>query len=258
MKKFLFGSVALVAVAANPVWAADLPPAPSPVPYYEAPAIEPAYDWTGFYIGGHFSNGWTHATGQTTNTATGQVFAPASTDTSAAHGGGQIGYDYMLPSRVVIGILADVSSGTNRTVVNAGPFQASENASDGKVNGTVRGRVGYAFDTLLVYGTGGWTWNDATATRTQIAGTVGKATPGTVETTSTGHDGWTVGAGLDYVFAPNWDAFVEYRYSGLIGNNTVAFPIAQISTSVSSNSNVIEVGINWRFNGAGALIGPRY
>jgi opacity protein-like surface antigen len=253
MKKLLFGCVAFVAVAAKAASAADLPPAPAPVPYYKAPAVEPAYDWTGFYIGGHFSYGWTHSTGQTTDTANGRVFPPGSTDTSAAHGGGQIGYDYMLPSRVVIGILADVSSGTSRTVVNANAFQTSENASDGKVNGSVRGRLGYAFDTLLVYGTGGWGWNDATATRTQVAGTVGNATPGTAETTSTSHDTWTVGTGLDYAFARNWDAFVEYRYSHSAGNNTVTFPIAGFSTSVSSYTNVVEAGINWRFNGNGPI-----
>src|SRR5262249_43966711 len=108
MKKLLFGCVAFVAVAAKAASAADLPPAPAPVPYYKAPAMEPAYDWTGFYIGGHFTYSWSNSTGQTTNLANGHVSAPNSTDTSAAHGGAQIGYDYMLPSRVVIGILADV------------------------------------------------------------------------------------------------------------------------------------------------------
>jgi high affinity Mn2+ porin len=187
------------------------------------------------------------------NTANGQLFAPTSADTSFPHGGGQFGYDYMTSSRVVLGIVADITSGRDRTVTNANRFVTVQNESDDVVNGTVRGRVGYAFDNLLLYGTGGWTWNVASNTRTQIAGTTGDAIPGTVETTSTGHDnGWVVGAGVDYAFAPNWDVFAEYKHSG-VPDNTVTFPIAELSSKVSSTSNAVEIGINWRFNGLGRV-----
>jgi hypothetical protein len=71
--------------------AADLGPAPS----YKAPAIAPQYDWTGFYLGAHATYSWLHGHGETENTATGQEF-PGSSDTSAPHFGGQIGYDYEL------------------------------------------------------------------------------------------------------------------------------------------------------------------
>jgi opacity protein-like surface antigen len=252
MTKLLLGSVALVAVAAGPAWGADLGPAPAPVPFQ---ATQPMYDWTGFYVGGHASYSWTRSEGQTMNTANGQLFAPGSSDSSAAHGGGQIGFDYMTASRVVLGVVADFTSGRDVTTTTATRFQTQQNESDTVVNGSVRGRLGYAFNNLLLYGTAGWGWNVASATRTQISGTVGNATPGTVETTSTGHDnGWTVGAGIDYAFVSNWDVFAEYKYSG-VPDNTVTFPIAERSTKVSSTTNGIEVGVNWRFNSGPGRVG---
>src|SRR5215467_10196882 len=99
MKRLLLGSVALVAVVASPALAADLGPAP----YYKGPAIAPVYDWTGFYLGAHATYSWSHNHFQGENTATGQEFVPGTSDTSGAHFGGQIGYDYMLPSRWEIG-----------------------------------------------------------------------------------------------------------------------------------------------------------
>ena len=245
MGKLLLGGAALIAVAANTALAADLGPAPAP--YYKAPAIPPIYDWTGFYLGAHGLYSWTHNNFQTVNTATGQEFAPGSNDTSAAHFGGQIGYDYMLRSRWVLGVVADINSGVDRTNTFGSLKVTTRTEGDTVVSGTFRARAGYAFDTLLLYGTAGGTWNDGHNTRTQIAGTVGNAGPGTVETASTSHIGWTVGAGLDYAFARNWDVFAEYRYVGNPDVN-VTFPIAQRSTTNDVTTNVIEVGVNYRFN----------
>lgn len=250
MKKLLLGSVALAALAAAPAMAADLKPAPV---YTKAPMMAPLYDWTGFYIGGHGSYSWTHTDSQTTNTFTGAVFAPTSEDTSAFHGGGQIGFDYMMPSRVVFGVLADVTSGATNTNTNVTALETSTTQGKTDVSGTVRGRLGYAFDTLLLYGTGGWAWSTGSNTRTQVVGTVGLATPGTVETVSTSHSGWTAGGGLDYAFARNWDVFAEYRYTSFQAI-TVTYPIARRSTTSTSTANAIEVGLNYRFNWGGPVI----
>jgi outer membrane immunogenic protein len=246
MKKFLLGSVALVAVAAEPASAADMSPMPAPV-YTKAPMMAPLYDWTGFYIGGHASYGWTHSDGQTMNLANGLLFTPSSSNSSAFHGGGQIGYDYMLPSRIVFGVSATVSSGSSNSSTNVGfkEITTSDGKTDYSVN--VRARLGYAFDTLLIYGTGGWAWSQGSTTRTQVTGMVGNAGPGTVETASTSNNGATVGAGLDYGFARNWDVFAEYRFAGNPDVN-VTFPIAQRSTTNDVTTNVVEVGINYRFN----------
>ena len=251
MKKLLLGSVALVAVVAGPASAADLSPTPAPV-YTKAPAMAPPYDWTGFYVGGHASYSWSHSNGQTMNTANGQLFAPGSNDTSAFHGGGQIGFDYMTSSRIVFGVVADISSGAHNTNTFIAPNVTITSQGKTDVSGTLRARVGYAFDTLLLYGTGGRGWSSGSSTRTQVVGTVGNATPGTVETASTNNSGWRAGVGLDYAFARNWDVFAEYKYARS-QDITITFPIAQRSTTSHSTSNAIEVGVNWRFNWGGPI-----
>ena len=95
-------------------------PAPAPAPVYtKAPTMAPLYDWTGFYIGGRGVYSWTHTDFTTTNTVTGVAFAPTSEDRSAAHGGGQIGFDYMTPSRIVLGVVADVILGTSNSTTTS-------------------------------------------------------------------------------------------------------------------------------------------
>jgi outer membrane immunogenic protein len=246
--KILLGSVALLTFAASSAVAADLKPATAPV-YTKAPMMAPLYDWTAFYIGGHGSYSWTHTDSQTTNLPTGALFAPASEDRSAFHGGGQIGFDYMMPSRVVFGVVADVTSGTSNTVTTSNAAGTLVESSEGKTDasGTVRGRIGYAPDTALFYLTGGWAWSTGSGTRSQIVGTVNGATPGTVETVSTTHNGWTFGGGVAYAFASNWDVFAEYRYTKF-QPITVTYPLAGRSVNSTSTSNAIEAGIDWRFN----------
>ena len=143
--------------------------------------VAPAYDWTGFYVGGHGSVSWSHTSSSVFDTPTGAIVsAPVGGTASAVHGGGQIGFDYMMPSRVVIGFLADVSSGETRSSTTVDAFGTSTNQSQTYESGTVRGRLGYAFDRVLLYGTGGWAWSNGQSTRTQVTGAVNLATAGTV------------------------------------------------------------------------------
>jgi outer membrane immunogenic protein len=242
----LLPGIVLSAVAALPAFAADFEPVSTPV-YKAAPVFQPpVFDWTGFYVGAHALGTWSHSHGQTMNTATGQLFEPGSSSSSALHGGGQIGFDYTVAPHIVLGVVTDINSGVDRTNSNVSPHVTSESEGDSIVSGTLRGRAGYAFDTVLLYGTAGGTWIDAKSTRTQIAGTVGNAGPGTIESVSTSRIGWTTGGGVDYALNRNWDVFAEYRYSS--GSNlTVTFPVAQRSTTSSGFTNAVEVGVNYRF-----------
>jgi opacity protein-like surface antigen len=257
MQRLRFAALALAAFAA-PTMAADISPAPPPAPapvYPKVPVmVAPAYDWTGFYIGGHVAYSWVHTNSTTTDIATGVVFAPVTEDTSHFHGGGQIGFDYMMPSRIVFGVVADFSTGPSNSTTssNAAGTVVETNASKTDVTGTVRGRLGYAADALLVYVTGGWLWNSGSRTRTQVAGAVNAATAGTVETLNTHNNGWVVGGGLDYAFARNWDVFAEYRYASLQAI-TVTFPLAGRSTTSTSTTNTFEVGLDYRLNWGGTV-----
>ena len=74
------------------------------------------YDWTGFYVGVHLGTVWSSTNGSTVNTATGAMSAPLFVGSAADWNGGiQVGYDYMMPNRVVVGFEADVSSGGSKT-----------------------------------------------------------------------------------------------------------------------------------------------
>jgi outer membrane immunogenic protein len=234
----------LVVTAAACAAAADLPA--SPAPAVKAPVPTPTFDWTGFYIGGHGSYNWSNSNSTQTNTATGVQFQSTGSS-SGWHGGGQIGYDYMMPSHVVVGIMADVSSGASNTTTFVSPVITATTQTDNFANGTVRGRLGYAIDNVLLYGTAGWNWVDGEITRTQVAGHVGNAVAGTVETASASRDGWTVGAGIGYALTPNWNVFTEYRYTS-IQPWTFTFPLAQRSTTSSGHTNQIEFGVNYKFD----------
>jgi outer membrane immunogenic protein len=245
MKQLSVGATAFLAMFSCSAVAADLS-----APAYKAPpAAAPLYDWTGFFIGAHASYGWSRSDTDMIDAATGTVLVSTSSHGSRAHGGGQIGYDYMMPSRLVLGIVADADSGSsgdgyarNLAGTNVVTFHSTTD-----VSGTVRVRVGYAFDTLLLYGTGGWAWATGSGSRTQVVGTFNLATPGTVETVHRSANGWTLGAGLAWAFAGNWNVYGQYRFTDH-GTTTVTYPLAQWTNSTSHQTeNRVELGVNYKF-----------
>src|ERR1700693_4723329 len=115
----------------------------------------PYYNWTGLYVGGHMA----YSEGRTRNT----LFDPGPTGSSnsvgSLYGGVQIGYNYLLPSRILLGVDADISF---PYFLEGGDVVSTRATSQGVATETVdfvatmRGRVGYAFDRWLIYGTGGF------------------------------------------------------------------------------------------------------
>ena len=126
------------------------------IPDYRAPAAH--YDWTGFSIGAHVDGGWSKSS--TINTVTGAPAAPGDVSPSGWHGGIQLGYDYMTPSRLVVGISGDVSSGARNTTTIAAASGISANENNVFDSETARGRLGYAIDNILLYGTAGLAWSN--------------------------------------------------------------------------------------------------
>ena len=100
---------------------------------------------------------------------------------------------------------------------------------------TVRGRVGYGFDRIMPYLTGGLAFGDIVA-RTPLS-------PGNSST----NVGWTVGAGLEVAIAGNWSAKAEYLYVDLgdnkCGLNCGAGPV----DNVSFTTHLLRGGLNYRF-----------
>jgi outer membrane immunogenic protein len=235
--KALLSSIALVAlIVCGPVSAADMPAPPSAAPgYYPPPLAPPIYNWAGFYFGGNAGGAWTMSNGPVN-----------STQTSGFIGGGQVGYNFLLPPSVLLGVEADFDglTNTNSSITPDGIVQ-----HDAKLNflSTVRGRVGLTFDRLLVYGTGGVAFTQSDVTRTQLA-TAGGIPAGTVDQLTNIRTGWTVGGGLEYAFAHNWTAKIEYLFADM-GSITNTFPNAGITNGpINLNVNTVRAGINYKFN----------
>ncbi len=159
----------------------------------------------------------------------------------------QLGYDYMMPSRVVLGMAADISSGGTKVSTTTDASGTSANQTTVFDSETVRGRLGYAFDNVLLYGTGGWAWSSNQYIRTQLTGALNLATAGTDEAVNTYLAGWTAGGGIAVAFAQNWNAFAEYRYTSF-GSSAMALPFSQLATTSTTKLSAIALGVNYKFN----------
>jgi outer membrane immunogenic protein len=203
LKHILLSTAALLPMTIT-AYAADLPSRyPPPV----APA--PIFTWTGFYAGGQVGYQWTtSSSGRTYFTATG---APtpgyANYNSAGVIGGGHVGYNYQI-NQFVLGIEGDVEGST---FYGSGPYASAAYRflTTIDVQGSVRGRLGYAWDRLLIYGTGGVAFASVKDSYTNYASTGG------TDIITSGRTGWTVGGGFEYFFRPNWSIRGEYRYTDL-------------------------------------------
>jgi outer membrane immunogenic protein len=256
MNKILLAgfAVASLALGALPAAAADIGNQPA----YRAPTLTPSYyNWTGFYVGGHVGGAWADKDWSQTFPG-GAPFSSNGTSFSADGfiGGGQIGYNWQT-GNWVFGVEGDVSwSGQSGSGVQAAPFTAWTSFTDVNWIGTVTGRVGYAWDRVLVYGKGGVAW--ANEDHSQAFNGV------QVSSTSSTHVGWTVGLGLEYAFGNNWSAKIEYDYIDL-GTKNIGFANAPPAPgaravdgfNIDQTMQQVKFGVNYRFNW-GAPIVARY
>ena len=253
---------ALSTAFVTPAFAADLivPEAP---PMAQAPVeiMAPTYTWSGLYIGGQAGGAFGYDGAETVyNSGPGFTgnFSPSSSgnDTSFI-GGAHIGYDYQFDNNIVLGAVADISK-----MSNSGNRDFSVNGANYSVKdqidylGTVRGRLGYAYDRFLVYGTGGLAY----AKRSQSTGF-----PSTTSGPFTGYNfsektdktdtGYAVGGGLDYLATKNLSVGLEYLYTDL-GKNDFSTKatngLNQVDFSTKSNDSTdfhtVWAKVSYRFN----------
>src|ERR1700737_1231918 len=203
MKKILVAA-SLIAVSTATASAADL----AARPYTKAPApmIAALYDWSGFYIGAN--GGYGTSRKECDNVTPGGLFfsEEGSHDATGAVAGGQIGYRWQ-SSAWVFGLegqgdWADLR-GSNTSLL-FGP--AFTNRSKIDAFGLFTGQVGYAWNNALLYVKGG-----AAVTDNRYDG-LSTATGALIDHASDSRWGGTVGVGLEYGFAPNWSAAVEYDH----------------------------------------------
>ena len=227
----LLSSAALLMTAAA-ASAADLPARP----VYKAPIAAPAFSWTGIYIGGNVGYGWGRTRGTAAVSAPGAL--PGQFDLDGIVGGGQIGTNYQV-GNWVLGVEVDYQGASVDGSNTAGVFNDTA-----KVErfGTVRGRLGYAWDRWMVYGTGGY----AFAARTNYAFVTPAALSGSA---SRDLDGWAAGGGVEYAFAPNWSAKVEYLHLNLDTKTFTGLPCGAAGCTVGADVDTVRVGVNYRFSG---------
>lgn len=260
------GFVALVAYA--PAHAADLRQQPATQPS----AVSPVYDWNGFYIGGNAGYGWSHREFTNTITGTSGAVQLSASNNGSDHGRGgfvglQTGYNYTFLNNWVVGIEADfdlthINSSASACFAGFGTAVCGTRDTKVKHFATVRGRLGYAFNNLLLYGTGGWGW--AHGNNTIQFTCIGPGCPGTsavppTSPTPTSVDvnpnGWVAGAGIEWAFLPNWTLRPEYvhlhfkRFTEDRSKTSTFVPSLTVTSHVSSNANIdlVRVGLNYQF-----------
>jgi outer membrane immunogenic protein len=248
MKKFLLGTVALIAIAA-PAAAADLAARPS---YKAAPiAVPMMYDWSGFYIGANGGYGWARQCLDITQVGFVNAFAEGCNDKGGGVVGGQIGYRWQAGSWV-FGLEAQgdwANLRTERVFVNT-PLLATntwKSTIDGL--GLFTGQVGYAWNASLLYVKGGAA---VASQRFDIFNTITGI--GLLQADRTRWGG-TVGVGWEYGFAPNWTAGIEYDYLFRESDSrtflTPNLGVASLTANTRSDISMITARINYKFGGYG-------
>lgn len=243
------------------------------------------YSWTGCYVGGHVGAGWDRSSfsdpgyvglpllggpGGTQNIAPlgGSIGVNSQ---AGALGGVQAGCDYQFANRWVIGLAGDFSWASIQGAAND-PFFGGKNGGPMTLTtrtdrlASVTGRVGYAWDHFLLYGKGGAAFAHDRYSVQNMNALNGNTCGGSLlagfnacnPTGSTDRTGWTVGAGLEWAFANNWSAMVEYDHYGF-GNKGVSFtdpnagPVVAVF-NIKQNVDVVKAGINYRFSPSGPVV----
>ena len=231
-KNLLLAAVSLVALSATaPALAADL----AARPYTKAPAMVAAiYDWSGFYIGINGGGGSSHASWDFVG-----VGREGSHDATGGTVGGQIGYRWQ-SGQWVFGVegqgnWADFSGD------NTSALFATRNRTKIDAFGLITGQVGYAWNNVLIYVKGGAA---VVSDKYEISSTAGALLASTSDT----RWGGTVGAGLEYGFAPNWSVGVEYNHI-FLSDKDVTFAGLAGTDRIKQDVDMGLVRLNYKFGG---------
>ena len=250
----MFARISVVALSAamlaTTAFAADLPArksAPSPV---FTPA--PAYSWDGLYLGLQAGAVWDRVSSNNNYGGYGYLAAPlfpvASTslwygyNTGASTksgfvGGGHAGYNWQMGA-FVLGAEGDL-----------------EGASvwSGSLRGSLRGRLGFALDRVLFYGTGGLAFGGGDGS--SAYGAYGYNYGGASSSTRLG---WTVGAGVEYLITQNWSAGLEYRYSDFGANNATGYWGGNPGGNARLTEHALRARLSYHFSTPAAPVVARY
>ena len=211
LRKILMSTVVLFG-AMGAASAADLPNTKAPPAYMPPPP--PLFTWTGVYVGGQVGYMWGNP-------------SPFGYTANGVVGGAHVGYNYQM-GQFVAGLEGDVNGSSYSGSV--GDFGTREN-----IDGSIRGRLGVAWDRALLYATGGAAF--AGIDNTYLSTTISHT-----------RVGWTVGGGIEYAIDNNWSVRAEYRYTDY--GSYVDFPIGFNGLPFANHNtdNRVQVGFSYKFD----------
>jgi outer membrane immunogenic protein len=255
--KFLLAAAGAVALTGS-AFAADLGRPPPPPVYVPPP---PVFTWTGIYIGGQIGGVW--GTGALSNfngfdPTTGAFINSSLGGTpSGVMGGAHVGAQVQI-NQWVLGVEGSVD-GTSLTRDAVASFPgflggttiATHTSAD--VQGSIRGKLGIAWDRFMIYGTGGVAFGGF-STDWQLSSFTGTVVAPFFASNnfSTTRVGWTAGGGAQYAVTNNWWVFVEYRFSDFGSVTNAAFPALPAGVFFNGErrieENQVQAGFSYKFD----------
>lgn len=250
MKNFLAVLIAVAGVSS--AQAADLPART----YTKAPAVQVASSWTGFYVG--IGGGY----GMSDTSSQNIVTVGANNDNGDRAGRGYVGrvfggFDYQFAQSWLVGVLADGDFTNIRGRafnVNASAPVGGTAQFDARRAWAVGGRIGYLVNPqTLTYFNGGYT-----EAAFRGGGFTDSATglPVDLNRPNTTYEGYFVGGGVEYSFAPGWFAKTEYRLAEYSARNTplIITSAGAVSNTAERNKPTVQTvigGISYKLNWPG-------
>ena len=177
-----------------------------------------------------------------TTVSTASCSAITTPDSSAAS---RLGADYQFAGVFVVGVEGQYSWLSSNRIPSIFPtgFVYSNNQ---RGLGSITGRLGYSWGPALFYAKGGYAYSSHSETLT-----LGGA-PIAFTLDRNHRDGYTVGAGVEYLFTPNWSAKAEYQYYDF-GSSRFIAPAPLVPFGTFSNvEHTLKAGVNYRFNLGGS------
>ena len=167
----------------------------------------------------------------------------ASNPYGALFGGVQAGWEYVFPSRLMLGIEADISFPNYEEASKVLSYRATPTgyaSEEYEWLASLRGRVGYDIGAWTPYLTGGIAWMSTRYSRIDLTTGNEDANPANVRV------GWTAGAGLDWRLNSRWSARAEYLYTNF-NLSGFAFASAPARYDTQYDLHRVRFGLNYRF-----------
>jgi outer membrane immunogenic protein len=215
-------------------------------------AAKPYYNWTGCYVGGFV--GWAAANDWTNTDVNTPLFNSTGINPfnfslgNAGTGGGTLGCNWQASSWLVLGIEGEggyltVAQGASPTLIVPPGFSTLSDSAKvgGNGYGLIAGRVGVAFDRLLIYSKLGVAFYDTSATVTD------SNVPGFVATGSKSQAPFAVGVGGEYAIWDHWSGKAEYVWFDHGSSFNVCGQGGACFKQDPSTVQTFKVGLNYKF-----------